>query len=183
MVVPRSRGAPAWHLLNQCKPMKGWVMEPDMQSEDGRRHAVTRERVAAAVLLTFALLTMGTGIYFMALRPPLLPEDLRFTGLAPADVPARLLPWLAVVFRTWGGFVVGLGLCIAGYGAASWMNQPAWSRVSAALGVLFAFGSFLASNIQLRSEFLWFIGLLFVGAVACAVVLIGQRRNAGDNDA
>jgi hypothetical protein len=159
--------------------MKARVREPDKQGEDARRHAVTRVRVAAAVLLTFALLTMGTGIYFMALRPPLLPEDLRFTGLEPADVPAGLLAWLTVVFRTWGGFVVGLGLCIAGHGAASWMNQPAWSRVSAALGVLFAFGSFLASNIQLRSEFLWFIGLLFVGAVACAVVLIG----AGDNDA
>jgi hypothetical protein len=163
--------------------MKGRAREPDKQGEDARRHAVTRVRVAGAVLLTFALLTMGTGVYFMALRPPLLPEDLRFTGLEQADVPARLRPWLAVVFRTWGGFVVGLGLCIAGHGAASWMNQPAWSRVSAALGVLFAFGSFLASNIQLRSEFLWFIGLLFVGAVACAVVLIGQRRNAGDSDA
>jgi hypothetical protein len=147
------------------------------------KHEVTRRHIAAAVLLTFGLLTTGTGVYFMAVRPPLLPEDLRFTGLEPADVPSRLLPWLAVVFRTWGGFVVGLGFCIAGHGAASWMNHPAWARAGAGLGVLFAFGGFLVSNLQLRSDFLWFIGLLFVGAVACAVLLIGQRRNKGDIDA
>jgi hypothetical protein len=40
-----------------------------------------------------------------------------------------------------------------------------------------------SSNIQLRSDFLWFIVLLSVGAVASAVLLIGRRRNAGSADA
>jgi hypothetical protein len=175
-------------------------MVPENEPHDGRRHRRRAERqwsdardiglargdetpigrVAAPVVLTFGLLTAGTGVYFMAFRPPLLPEDLRFTGLAPADVPSALLPWVSIVFRTWGGFIVGLGLCMLGHAAASITGRPEWSRMGGAAGVLFAFGGLLASNVQLHSDFLWFISLLFMGAVASAVVL-ARARVAGEN--
>ena len=71
-----------------------------------------REMPLGVALLALGVLTIGTGIYFMTARPPLLPEDLRFTGLASAQVPEALLPWLTIVFRTWGGFTVALGLCL-----------------------------------------------------------------------
>jgi hypothetical protein len=141
-----------------------------------------RCRIAAAVLITFGLLTMGTGFYFLAFRPPLLPEDLRFAGVELADVPAGLLSWLSLVFRTLGGFVVGLGLCILGYGAAARADRPEWSKVGAGLGLLLAFGGFLATNIQIHSDFLWFVGVLFLSAIASAVVLFLPGRDAGRAD-
>ena len=79
----------------------------------------------------------------MTARPPLLPEDLRFTGLASAQVPEALLPWLTIVFRTWGGFTVALGLCLLG----------------------------LAGYVFTRRE-LWFIAVLFVVALATALLLL-----------
>jgi len=124
------------------------------------------------VLIVLGLLTSGTGLYFMLLRPALLPEDLRFMGLARGAVPDVLHPWLSVVFRTWGGFMVGFGLSFLGLAGYFSARRDVWLRLGVALGILFAFGSFLASNIQLHSDFLWFIGLLFVGAVAAAVLLL-----------
>lgn len=133
--------------------------------------------LAGFIVLTFGLLTVGTGVYFMAFRPPLLPEDLKFTGVAASEVPAALLPWLRIVFRTWGGFVLGFGLCILGSGVAVVAGRAVWSKAGMALGVLFAFGWFLASNIQLNSNFLWFIAFLFFGALAtAAAITLGRHQ-------
>jgi hypothetical protein len=122
------------------------------------------------------LLTVGTGVYFMTLRPALLSEDLRFSDLDRAEIPIALLPWLQIVFRTWGGFIVGLGVCLLGQGASSITGRSGLATMGTSLGLLFAFGSFLVSNIQIRSEFLWFIALLFFGAVAIATLLVLSWR-------
>ena len=75
----------------------------------------------------------------------------------------------------WGGFVLGLGLVVLGHGAAHMVNRPALSRIGAAAGCVFAFASFLLSNVQIRSEFLWFVALLFVGAIASGIVVLRDR--------
>lgn len=131
----------------------------------------------ALALVAFAIVTAAVGIYFMALRPALLPEDLRFAHLETGDVPAPLLPWIRIVFRTWGGFVVGLGVLLLGQGIAVYTNRSGWSRGGTAVGVVFAFGSFLVSNIQLGSDFIWFIGLLFAFALAVACIVLRRSAN------
>lgn len=47
-----------------------------------------------------------------------------------------------------------------------------------ATSVLFAFGSFLASNVQIGSDFVWFIALLFALAVCTAAATLwrGMRK-------
>lgn len=53
------------------------------------------------------------GIYFVLLRPALLPEDLRFVGqpLERLAVCApRLADWLANVFRVMGGYIFPTGV-------------------------------------------------------------------------
>ncbi len=135
----------------------------------------THSQWGALAIVAFAIATTAVGIYFMALRPALLPEDLRFAHLETGDIPAPLLPWLRIVFRTWGGFVVGLGVLLLGQGIAVYTNRSGWSRSGTATGVVFAFGSFLVSNIQLGSDFLWFIGLLFAFALAVAGIVLRSR--------
>ena len=47
---------------------------------------------------------MGIGLYFIFLRPPLLPEDLRYMALSAAQldlVRPRLAKWLTHVFIYW----------------------------------------------------------------------------------
>jgi hypothetical protein len=134
-----------------------------------------RGRAAWVIVVAFGLLTFGTGLYFMALRPALLPEDLRIIGLRPTEVAPALARWLRIVFRPWGGFVVGIGLVVLGHGAAQLVNRPALSRIDMAAGCVFAFGSFLLSNIQIRSDLLWFIALLFIGAVASARIVLRAK--------
>lgn len=135
-----------------------------------------RRRALALTLFALGLLTVGTGVYFMVLRPPLLPEDVRFTELADGAANPSLLRWLSIVFRTWGGFMTSLGLCLLGQAGYFHTSRDLWLRVGTALGVLFGFSSFLVSNIELRSDFLWFIALVFIVALASATLLLCGNR-------
>ena len=108
--------------------------------------------------------------------PPLLPEDVRLTGVASESLPPAFKAWLSVVFRTWGGFMVGFGIVLAASGMSLWRRDARWSRWGLASASVFAFGSFLLSNLQIRSDFGWFIGALFALAAACSVSVLGLRR-------
>jgi hypothetical protein len=49
------------------------------------------------------------GLYFILLRPSLLPEDVRYMGLSAAQLDAvrpQLEVWLTQVFRVMGGYVL-----------------------------------------------------------------------------
>lgn len=126
-------------------------------------------------LTVLGLLTTATGVYFMLLRPSVLPEDLRFMALAPSDVSSSVRSWVSIVFRTWGGFLIGLGWSVLGCAVSVLPGRAHLSRLGMAAGLVFAFGSFLASNIQLRSDFLWFISLLFIVATTCGALLVTSR--------
>ena len=69
--------------------------------------------------------------------------------------------------------MVGFGLSLLGLAGYFYERRDLWLRLGTSVGLLFAFGSFLVSNIQLHSDFLWFIALLFIGAVAAAALLVG----------
>ncbi len=111
-------------------------------------------------------------MYFTILRPPLLPEDVRHTGVDPTALPPAFLDWLGIVFATWGGFIAGFGIVLVGIGAFMLSTRTVWVYLGTAVGVLVAFGRFVVSNIILNSDFLWFIATMFVLAVVVAVVLL-----------
>ena len=98
------------------------------------------------------------GVFFLAARPPLLPEDARFMGstvehLAEA-VPA-LTRWLQRVFWVMGGYIATTGLLvvyIANTGVRS--GAPAATVVLAAAGIA-SIGWMAAVNFMIRSDFKW----------------------------
>ena len=142
---------------------------------------MTTERFAAYALTALGVLTLGTGVYFMAIRPALLPEDVRFTGVDTSLLPAQFFEWLLIVFRTWGGFIAAFGilmLAVSGY----WLTKRGcFLRYGTALAVLLGFGRFLVSNILIHSEYLWFIAVLSALALVTAVLLLVARRpSAGE---
>ena len=125
--------------------------------------------VAGGLLLTLGVLTLGSAAYLMAIRPPMLPEDTRFTGVDADAVSPRMLEWLSIVFHTWGGFMAGFGVLIVGVAGYVATLSPRFLRWAAALALPIAFGRFLVSNIVLSSDFL---PLMVVMAVLAAMAAL-----------
>ena len=130
------------------------------------------DRIAGCLVLVLGILIVGTGIYFMFLRPPLLPEDMRHTGSDLALLPPAFVEWLGIVFATWGGFTAGFGIVLSGIGIYLAGGARAWLLAGTALGLLLATGRFAISNIVIGSDFLWFVVPLFLLAVVAATALL-----------
>ena len=141
---------------------------------------MARGRLAAVLLMILGLLTLGTGTYFLLLRPPLLLEDVRVTGVDPRLLDPRMITWLGIVFRTWGGFMAGFGILLGAVGWNLLSPREGLLRWGATAAVLVAFGRFLLSNLMLHSDYLPFISAMFAIAVVASSSLIWRRRRDGD---
>src|SRR5579859_6282624 len=101
---------------------------------------------------------MGLGLYFVLLRPPLLPEDPRFMGSSLAEIQAALPGlslWLRRVFWVMGGFMFAAGLLTA-YVALTFFR----ARAKGAAGVgavagLASIGWMAVVNFIIASDFRW----------------------------
>ena len=141
-----------------------------------KQHIVDRrDALSGILLLVLGLLTMGTAVFFLVLRPALLPEDIRHTGIDPGTLPPAFLEWLGTVFRTWGGFIAGFGVLLLGIGGFLLSGRARCLYWATAIGAVVAFGRFLFSNLLLDSDFLWFISALFALAAATAISLLLRR--------
>ncbi|WP_011583191.1 MULTISPECIES: hypothetical protein [Chelativorans] len=132
----------------------------------------TTNRLSGTLLTILGVLAFGTGIYFLGIRPALLPEDIRFTGIDEATLPQAFLDWLGIVFRTWGGFITGFGIVLTGIGVATFSGDARWLRYGTAAGILVVFGRFAYSNVVIGGDYLIFIASMFVLALICAAILI-----------
>lgn len=144
-----------------------------------RRSSSPARPLSALVILALSLLTIAVGAYMVFFRPPLLPEDVRALGVDPNTLPPSLTRWLSLVFATWGAFITALGVVLFGVASALRAGHTRVLRWASALAVMIAFGRFLWSNLVLRSDFLWFISLLFLLALFAAVALIVEGREGG----
>ncbi|HEY8914458.1 hypothetical protein [Lacisediminihabitans sp.] len=133
---------------------------------------VRKDALSGAITCVLGVLTLGVGVYFLILRPALLPEDIRYTGIDPNTLPPAFVDWLGIVFSTWGGFIAGFGITILGIGVFMLSGRAVWLYLGIAVGVLVAFGRFLLSNIMINSDSLWLIAALFVLALALSIVLL-----------
>ena len=121
---------------------------------------------------------VGLGLYFIVIRPPLLPEDLRYMGTEAAAIASAvpmLADWLKKVFTVMGGFMAGAGVLIAHLGLEVMPARlPGTVGTMAAAGAL-TLGLMSAVNFSLHSDFRW---ILVVPPVvwAIAVVLYARER-------
>jgi hypothetical protein len=68
--------------------------------------AVRKPPLESLLLLLSGVILVGMGIYFIFVRPPLLPEDLRFIGSYQVELQMaypQMSVWLSFVFRVLGG--------------------------------------------------------------------------------
>jgi len=128
---------------------------------------VTKFRpISTWILMSCGVWLVGLGLYFIFLRPPLLPEDPRFMGTTleqlQASVPG-LARWLNKVFGVMGGFMASTGVLtvfVASVALPARLPSASWAiALSGVLGVALM----SATNFALNSNFEW---LLLVPALA-----------------
>lgn len=103
---------------------------------------------------------IGLGLYFIFLRPSLLPEDLRYMETSIGDIQSALPGlerWTNRVFTVMGGFMTGSGLLtiLAAMNATLVREKRTW--IFLMLAGLFTVGTMSLTNFQLNSDFKWLL--------------------------
>ena len=136
------------------------------------------------VLAAAGIAVMGIGSYFIFLRPPLLPEDLRFLALPASQldiVRPRLELWLAHVFMVLGGYAVATGALTISLAATSFRAHSRGAAIGVSIGGAVSIGLMAAVNFAIASDFKWVIlgvALLWL----CSLVLFWlETRNERTN--
>ncbi len=130
-------------------------------------------RLSGKVLAACGLWMILLGVYFILLRPALLPEDPRFMGTsieALRTAAPGLESWLGHVFNVMGGFMVAAGTMTTLL-ARQFLARRA-SGTLLALAVTGASGVALmsATNFLLHSDFRWLLlvpVLLWLAGLTC----------------
>lgn len=130
-------------------------------------------RISAKVFLACGLWLIALGIYFVLLRPALLPEDSRYIGIPLESLRAAapgLERWLGHVFDVLGGFMLAAGALTA---LTAWHLRGLRS-VGAFVSLLVAgiagVGMMSVTNFLLFSDFRWLLlapGALWALGLAC----------------
>jgi len=113
---------------------------------------------SAWILLTCGLWLGVLGLYFMLIRPALLPEDVRFVGKPLARIQAaipELAHWLKLVVVVLGGFATGTGLSSTHLAVVALPHRPRGASWVIAVVGLSTVVRMSAVNFGLHSDFRW----------------------------
>lgn len=133
----------------------------------------------SAWLLTFCGVSLvGIGGFFIAARPPLLPEDARFIGSTPQEISGAvpgLGNWLRHVFWVLGGYIATTGIFVLYVANTGLRSSSDGALAVLAIAGLASLGWMIVVNFMLRSAFKW--ALLSLGLVwAVGLVLAAAAR-------
>ncbi|SFM56806.1 hypothetical protein SAMN05216573_102577 [Bradyrhizobium sp. Rc3b] len=139
----------------------------------------TRWRPSSVLLVISGILLVGVGIYFLVLRPPLLPEDIRYMRLTPAELQSigpRLTSWLTHVFRVMGGYVAATGVLALALAWTSFRDHRSVAAAGAGIAGGLSIGLMAAVNFMIHSDFKWL--LLAMALVWAASIATFVRESA-----
>ena len=124
---------------------------------------------------------MGLGLYFVLIRPPLLPEDLRFMGATLDQIQSTmpgLLIWLRRVFWVVGGFMFAAGLLTLYVAQTTFRAHSTGTRWVISIAALGSIGWMAVVNIMIDSDFKWLILIFNLPWILALVISLGERRQA-----
>jgi len=148
--------------------------------------AISNSWTLSSILLAAAGATLViTGLYFIVVRPPLLPEDVRFMALPAAQfdlLKPRLEPWLVHVFQVLGGYVLATGALTITLAATSFRAHHWGAALGALIGGAASIGLMSVVNFVISSDFKWVLfgmAMLWAGSLVLFCIervgLISQR--------
>ena len=114
--------------------------------------------ISAWMLAACGVWLVGLGLYFIVLRPPLLPEDPRFIGTTVTHIRAQLPgleDWLKMVFTVMGGFMAGAGVLTVFVATTAMRSRLKGTSWAIALSGALTVGLMSATNFALHSDFRW----------------------------
>ena len=133
------------------------------------------KQYSASMLALGGLLLVAMGIYFVLLRPSLLPEDLRYMGStlqnAKENIPG-LLNWLQKVFWVMGGYIFTTGLLIIFIAITSFRTRMKSAFIIVTMAGLTSIGFMTIVNFIINSDFKW---MLFAFTLLWLIALILYR--------
>ena len=125
-----------------------------------RANSTQHHAYAWRVLFFGGVILVGLGLYFIFLRPPLLPEDPRYMGTSleqlRASLPGLLL-WLPRVFWVLGGYMLSTGLLTCYVAATSFRSRVQGAAATVALTGLTSIGLMAGVNFLIDSDFKWLL--------------------------
>jgi type II secretory pathway component PulF len=128
---------------------------------------------SSSLLAVAGFILIATGIYFIFLRPFLLPEDVRYmkTNLSAIQNAAPgLSAWLQKVFWVMGGYIFTSGLLIVFIAFTSFRNHLKGAFSIVTLAGISSIGLMTVANFILDSDFKWIL-LIFTLPWIMALIL------------
>ena len=135
---------------------------------------------SSIALMLAGIALIGTGFYFIVLRPALLPEDIRYMALPAAQFDVlrpRLEAWLTQVFRVMGGYILATGVLAVTLAATSFRAHQSGAALGALIGGSASIGWMAAVNFMIDSDFKWVL-LAMALLWACSLVLFWIERKS-----
>ena len=113
---------------------------------------------SAFFLLLGGFLLAGMGIYFIFLRPSLLPEDSKYIGLSLSaihnNIPG-LSVWLQKVFWVMGCYIFTTGMLTMYVARTSFRTRTKGAFIMVSIAGITSIGSMTIINFILHSDFKW----------------------------
>lgn len=122
--------------------------------------------ISSAILALTGVIIAGIGLYFIILRPSLLPEDVRYMHLSAAELEAigpRLAMWLTHVFRVLGGYALATGILLIALALTAFRARHPVALAGALVGGASSIGLMSVVNFMIGSDFKWPL-------LACALI-------------
>ena len=114
--------------------------------------------VASWILIACGLALVLIGGFFLAVRPPLLPEDARFMGATLDDIVEAvpgLTRWLRHVFWVLGGFIAATGVLVVYVASAGEPTRDTGALAVLAVAGVTSLGWMSVVNFMIGSDFKW----------------------------
>lgn len=140
-----------------------------------------RPSISMFIFIACGIWLIGLGLYFMFLRPPLLPEDFSYLGTSAGEIQSAipgLERWAHHVFTVMGGFITGAGLLTILVAMKASAASEKWTWIVLALAGLFTVGTMSLTNFQLNSDFKW---LLLIPSILWVIGLVLRTSTNTDS--
>ena len=134
---------------------------------------------SATALALGGTILMALGLYFVFLRPPLLPEDLRSMRTSLPDLQATmpgLFIWLRRVFGVMGGYMFATGLLTLYVAVTGFRDRLCGVALVVALAGMSSIELMAVVNFIIESDFRWLI-LTFILPWVLALALYRSERS------
>ncbi|WP_298934269.1 hypothetical protein [uncultured Ramlibacter sp.] len=137
-----------------------------------------RAQLSSSALTLGGVILIGLGLYFIFIRPALLPEDPRFMGTSLEQIRSSfpgLLLWLPRVFWVMGGYMVSTGLLTCYLARTSFRSRTPGAVWVAAVSGLTSIGLMVVVNFIIDSDFKWLL-LAFTAPWVAALLLYVREK-------